>query len=350
MSVFASVRGGANRLNLPRARRVVVVLVDGLGAENLSARAAHARTLTALPQRAVVGSFPTTTASALASLMTGSSPGETGMVGYAVRNPKTGSVVNQLSGLDTLDVSTWQPIPTVWERNQDVASAIVSSPRYLNSGLTRAILRGGDYRAARSNDERVSIVADFFRDNRDGVVYVYVPELDMTAHASGVNSDKWIRRLEELDGLIADILRILTPGDGLVVSADHGVVDVPARDHILLEPDSDLVDGVLIGGEPRFLHVYCDDDPIDVANRWMVVEGHRAHIVHRRDAIAAGWFGTVRPEMAARIGDILVTPRGNSVYYDLRTAAPGSLAMVGQHGGLSPTELRVPLVRGGVFA
>jgi len=347
-SAFRSVRGEHSALGLPAARRTVVVLVDGLGATNLSFRSAHARHLGHLTRTDVSSGFPTTTASALTSLMTGVDPGLSGMVGYAVRDPHSGLVVNQLSGLDALDIPSWQPVPTLWELNADIPSAIVSSPRYRDSGLTRAILRGAPYVSAKGNDDRLRAVDEFFAEHRSGVVYVYIPELDMAAHASGVSSDQWIRRLEELDGFISDVSSRLQPRDGLLVTADHGVIDVPPSRHLLVPADSTLLDGVVVGGEPRFLHLYCDD-PARTLALWSEAEVSRSHVATRDQAIEAGWFGAVADFARPRIGDVLVTPRTESVYYIDGVASAQSRAMVGQHGGLSRAETLVPILRGGVY-
>lgn len=348
VSAVAAVRGEENPFCLPPVSRAIVILVDGLGAANLAARRAHARTLDSLPTRSIASGFPTTTASALTSLMTGADPGLTGMVGYSIRDPESGTLINQLSGLDALDVRAWQPLPTVWESNPDVPAAIISSPKYRESGLTRAILRGADYVPARNDEERLSAVADVIRSHESGVAYVYIPELDMTAHGSGVGSDQWIRRLEELDGFVKDVLRVIGPRDGLILTADHGIIDVPASRHI--DVPEELFEGTVIGGEPRFLHVYVDGDADGALARWRTLEGHRAHIVSRDEAITAGWFGDVAEFVRPRIGDILVTPYHDAVYYDPRTATAQSRAMVGQHGGLTHAEVQVPLVRGGRFA
>ena len=348
-SAFATIRGENNSLGLPKANRSVVVLVDGLGAENLQVHRAHARTLTSLTSAPIFANFPSTTASSLATLCTGSSPGETGMVGYAIRNPRSGEIVNQLSGLDALDVDQWQPVPTVWEANPDIANAIISAERYATTGLTRAILRGGNYRSANTYEQRVACLHEFFRGHSSGVAYIYVPELDQAAHQFGVASDQWVRRLEDFDGFIADILRVLGPRDGLLVTADHGVLDVPSVKHRIVPASSELLDDVVTGGEPRFLHLYSSRNPDELASAWREAEGERAHVVTRTEGIAAGWFGAVNTEHLDRIGDVLVTPRGTAVYYDERTATTQSMAMIGQHGGLSRTETHVPLIRGGAF-
>lgn len=326
-----------------------MVLVDGLGAENLAGSRAHARTLTSLRQEAVFANFPTTTASSLATLTTGASPGETGMVGYAIRNPASGLIVNQLSGLETVN-DDWQPMPSAWQLNADVPSAIISAGRYRNSGLTKAVLRGGEYVAANTYSERLDAVADFCAHNREGVAYVYIPELDQAAHQFGVASGQWVQRLEDLDGFVADLLRVVGRDTGILLTADHGVLDVPSVKHRVIPADSSLLHGVVTGGEPRFLHLYSDRDSDELAAAWRESEGENAYVATRDEAINAGWFGTVLPAHRERIGDVLVTPKRVSVYYDERTATTQSLAMVGQHGGLSRTETHVPLIRAGAFA
>ena len=172
----------------------------------------------------------------------------------------------------------------------------------------------------------------------------------MTAHASGVGSQQWARRLEELDGFVADVLRMLSASDGLILTADHGVLDVPSTKHLVIARESRLLDGVTTGGEPRFLHLYVDGPVELVLDLWRTSESSRAHVVTRDEAIAAGWFGTVSREHLNRIGDILVTPRGVGVYYDERVATSQSMAMIGQHGGLTRTETHVPLVLAGAYA
>jgi hypothetical protein len=72
--------------------------------------------------------------------------------------------------------------------------------------------------------------------------------------------------------------------------------------------------------------------------------------VTRDEAIAAGWFGRVDEFARERIGNVLVTPRGESAYYIDGIATAQSLAMVGQHGGLSRAETLVPIILGGAFA
>lgn len=361
-SAIDSLRGRANPLDLAPVRKVVVVLVDGLGTRSLTARAGHARTLApALSTASTIGAgFPTTTASALATLMTGTAPGEHGLVGYSVLDTANERVVNQLNGWDELiDPGSWQRMPTVFERAADagIPSHVVGSERYRDSGFTRAVLRGADYRSGATIADRVAVTRELLDAADRALVYLYIPELDSSGHADGSESIAWTDVLEEVDAAVAVLLAGLRPREGVLVTADHGMIDIPAHAHVLVDADPSLLDGVrFIAGEPRCLQVHFDpsvdrEHRARVVERWRATEGHRAWIATREEAIAAGWFGDlVAPEVEPRIGDLLVAARRNIAYYDSRVTVRSGRSMIGQHGSFSPAETAVPLLRFGAFA
>src|SRR5690606_13612028 len=148
--LLASLRGAGT--DLAPARSVVLVVVDGLGAIPLRAHAGHARTLaSAMAKKDVAGSvFPTTTAAALTSLVTGAAPGTHGMVGYRVLNPARGVLVNQLTEWESagVDPLVWQSAPTLFEQATAAGQPafVVGFPAYAGTGFTRAILRGAEFR------------------------------------------------------------------------------------------------------------------------------------------------------------------------------------------------------------
>jgi predicted AlkP superfamily pyrophosphatase or phosphodiesterase len=353
-SCLAAVRGEENRLALPGVTKAVVVLVDGMGAAALKARAGHARTLAggAAAASVIESGFPTTTAAALASLTTGAAPGEHGLVGYSVLDAANDRVVNQLSGWDALlDPTTWQRVPTVFEKATDagIDAVVIGPARYADSGFTHAVLRGARYLSAATIAERLERAALWLREPGSGIAYVYVPELDSTGHAEGWESTVWTTRLELLDGAVATLVAALGKRDGLIVTADHGVIDIPATSHILFGSEAELMRGVLhIAGEPRCLQLHVVAEEFErLLAAWTESEGDRAWVVTRAEAIEAGWFGEVAPEVESRIGDILVAARKNVAYYTDEND-PGR-GMVGQHGSWSPAEVQVPLLRYGAF-
>lgn len=361
-SCLAALTASPNRLNLPPVDRAVVVLVDGLGSEQLRERAGHARTLTAAhTKKAVLESgFPTTTAAALASLCTGTQPGQHGLVGYTVLDGAHDRVVNQLTGWDSrLDPATWQRVQTIFETapSHGVRPVAVGPERYRDSGFSQAVLRGAEYRAAKTIDDRFSAAADWLQEpGEPGLLYLYIPELDMAAHGSGWESPQWLEKLEMVDAAVRRFSAGLGRSHGMLLTADHGMVDVKPHGHVLIDSDPDLVAGIRhIAGDPRCLQLHFEpdlgaDDRARLVERWREAESGRAWVLTRREAIDAGWFGEVDPAVEPRIGDLIVAARKAIAYYDSRTASASARAMVGQHGSWTTAELQVPLLRFGAFS
>lgn len=348
-----SLAGKRGRLGLPAVEHAVVVVVDGLGHAALSANAGYARTLAArLPLDPPIGSgFPSTTVAGLTTLTTGRSAGTHGLVGYRVVDPARDQIVNQLSGWEGLDPRTWQRAETLFESASEsgISSTVITHPRYRDSDMTRAILRGAAFAGASDADERRSRLREILAKPGPSLTYYYLNDLDAAGHALGIDSAEWVAALEDFDAELRELVRLLGPRDGLLVTADHGMVDVPQHAHRIASPQ--LLEGVRhVAGEPRCLQLHLEDgvDADTVVERWRASEGKRAWVATRREAIDAGWFGDVHPDVEPRIGDVLVAARGVTAYY--ADAEDRGRSMVGQHGSLTPAELAIPLLRFGAFA
>ncbi len=339
-----AVTGRPNLLGLPRRTSVVVLLVDGLGAESLRERAGHARTLAGAVRRRITSGGPTTTAAALTTLATGADAGEHGVVGFAALDPGADRVVNQLRGFDSQLPAGWQRRPTVFEAAEErgVTALAVGPRHYASSGFTREVLRGAEYRGARTVAERLSTSVDGLRDAGGGIAYCYVPELDVIGHREGRGSFAWTAELEQLDAAVAGTR--LRPGETLLVTADHGMVDVPEEAHVVLADVPGLLEDVRhLAGEPRLLHVHLEPgaDPVGSAARWQDALGRRVDVRTRQQSVQEGWFGRTDDAVLPRIGDLLIAARGRTALY--ATADDPGRGMVGQHGAWTDAERFVPL-------
>lgn len=345
--------GRTGRLGLAPVTHAIVLLADGLGRPALDAHRGHARTMASrLDTDPVISAgFPTTTASALATLTTGVSPGEHGMVGYRVLDPAHDEVVSQLTGLEPLGPEVWQRSPTLFETasTAGVRAVAIGSPRHRESGFTAAVLRGAHYYGAVTVAERFARARHELTMPGPTLVYLYVAELDVEAHAHGLSSARWLAALEELDAAVGVLVAALGPRQGLLVTADHGMVDVPESAQVIIPPE--LLVGVRhVAGEPRCLQLHLEKgvDPDAVAALWRSRESARAWVATRDEAIDAGWFGTVDADVRPRIGDVLVAARRRYAFY----ADPEDTGrrMIGQHGSLTRDETEIPLLRFGAFA
>jgi predicted AlkP superfamily pyrophosphatase or phosphodiesterase len=336
------------------ARSAVVWVIDGLGAFNLSARAGHARFLAAARTKKDTARtvFPSTTAAALTSLLTGSLPGEHGIVGYRARVPGTDDVVNMLRGWDT------DGLPQSFQRATPLSASlgrpffVVSRREYERTGFTAATFGEAEFHGEDDLDERVAIAAALAAQHPGSLIYLYAPDLDGIGHKRGWESDEWVAGLERVDAAARALSRSLDRGTGVVVTSDHGMVDVPRHRQVLLAEGDALLEGVrLIGGEPRMLHLYTEQGQADaVLTRWRAAEGSRSWVASRAELEASGLVGPVNPEVAGRIGDVIVAARSGIAYYDDRLPDKAPQKMIGQHGSLTDEERIVPLIRLGAFA
>src|SRR5690606_21363282 len=196
--------------------------------------------------------------------------------------------------------------------------------------------RGARYVAGRTIADRLDALGDALADRSwRGIAYAYIAELDVAAHEHGWESDAWVRALEPVDGGVARLARGLGPREGLLVTADHGILDVPEHGRIVIDDGSPLWSGVeAIAGEHRLVHLHADAaaDPAALAARWRDAVGAQAWVATRDEAIEANWFGEVDAVVRPRIGDVLVAARKAVAFYTEAAHAGSAGRMVGQHG------------------
>ncbi|GAA2527743.1 alkaline phosphatase family protein [Rarobacter incanus] len=330
--------------------RVCVVLVDGLGRLNIDERSGHVPTLRSgiAAGRTVQAPYPSTTAASIAAFGTGCAPGQTGMLGYTVREPVTGVLGNlvQWTGLPAPEI--WQPRQPIFGRlvAQGVAVTSIGPERFRDSGMTRASLRGGAYVGAEDWYQRIDAAARALR--KPGLAYVYWGDLDKAGHHYGWNSSKWSAELEKVDAGIRRLLASVPTDTTVIVTADHGMIDIDRAQRWDASTEPGLAEDVVTtAGEPRALHVHVAHgaDSAAVAHRWQDVLGDSALVMVREEAVAAGLFGEVDQAMIPRMGDVIVAMAGRATVVDSRSQTPASMELIGVHGSMTPHEMLVPVLR-----
>ncbi|MFP5253376.1 MAG: alkaline phosphatase family protein [Actinomycetes bacterium] len=333
-------------LELPPARAYVVLLVDGLGHEQLAAHPHDAPFLHEhLGTPATVG-VPSTTAASLTSFGTALSPGAHGVVGFTSRIPGTQDLLNALYWSKDVDARAWQPHPTAFDRLEaaGVRTTVVNRRAFEGSGLTVAGFRGARFVGADKVGESLAGALEAVTAS-PSVAYLYDGDLDWTGHRYGVDSVQWRAQLSMTDAE-AEHLRESLPDDvRLVVVADHGMIDSPADRRVDVAEHPELGDGVfLLGGEARFRHLYCRSGAdVQVQAAWRDTLGDRAEVLLRDEAIDRGWFGEVEDRVRPRLGDVVAAARDDWSLMSSETFAYET-TLVGLHGSLTPAEMLVPLI------
>jgi hypothetical protein len=242
-----------------------------------------------------------------------------------------------------------QPEPTVLERMSAAGVAVTSAApaQFRNSGLTRAALRGGGFAGADTAADRVAVVvrelADARRTGQPCLLYVYWPDLDKAGHVHGVASPAWRTELAVVNSLVADLAAVLEPGEALLVTADHGMLDVADTARFDLDSHPSLGLGVRrVLGEPRLRHIYCEAGATAATcSRWRRELAGVAEVVDRDEA-AQRWFAPLDDWYSDRIGDVVaMASGGHSLVSDRVDRVVSNLR--GQHGADSEVERSVPL-------
>jgi len=352
-------------------RRVVLVLLDALGYLQLAEMLGRhpdcvwgrlARQGTLLPMTSVV---PSTTTTALATLLTGTEPVVHGLLGYELWLREYGVLTEMLSLAPVysprkeslvdwgLVPGRFLPVPSLGGllSAHKVASTAVVPAQHMRSPLTRICYRGFDRmlgytslvglwaltRHALCNDE-----------SERSLYFLYWGGIDAAIHRHGTAGGFWEKQFQMVSEVCdREFLSPLTPqqreGTLFIMIADHGFVDAPIDLAHDADADSTLRRMLLVphSGESRaaFLHVLKGDDE---AARQLIQEDLGADyvVVRTRDAVTAGLFGrgAPGPQSLARLGHFVVLSRGLH-YLDRQEKR---LKMRGRHGGLSREEMLVP--------
>jgi hypothetical protein len=126
-------------------------------------------------------------------------------------------------------------------------------------------------------------MADAIRALAPNLVYCYLSDLDTIGHMRGWRSG--VARTAGHDRpRRGNAGRPAPPDAQLVVTADHGMVDVAGHDKIDYDSEPELSAGVeMIAGEPRARYLYVAPDDLDaVRARWQRRVGDRMDVVTAR--------------------------------------------------------------------
>ncbi len=323
------------------AESTVLLVLDGLGWDQLHSHADLAPTLMSMDGRAIHTVAPTTTATALCSITTGLTPGEHGLVGYRI-----------VLGGEVMNVLRWSVADQQVRRSQPPRSVqpfepflghrvpVVAQGELQTSPFSEAHLRGCDPVGWRAPS---SIAVEAAAQVRAGerFVYCYYNGVDKIAHERGFG-DFYDAELRFSDALVADLLDALPAGTALLVTADHGQVQVGDR---VIHPSPELLGPVsLQSGEGRFRWLHCAERDIPALVDTAEGEvGDVAWVVTKEEMLDEGWFGpTMAPPIRRRLGDVALCAHEPVSFYE--AADTGPFELVCRHGSLTSAEVNVPLL------
>lgn len=338
-------------------RQVLLWVIDGLGYEYLRAQP-QASTLNGHLAGSMSTVFPTTTASAITTYLTGDAPQQHALTGWHMYFRELGSVLAVLPArarfgggtLDAAGIDIGQMLQhRPFSERIAVDSHSVSPANIAESDFNRAHLGRARLAAYDGLDGLVAACHACLQPPGERYVYAYWSQLDGLGHRHGIHSTQAKQHLLELDRAFARLLEGLHGSDTLViVCADHGQVDTTPQSWIDLADHAPLHDCLALPlcGEPRAAYCYLRPGTESAFDAY--VARHLAGIADNlrgAQMIADGWFGTgpPHPELARRVGDRVLLMRENFAIKDW-LPFERHFSVVGVHGGLSRAECLVPLI------
>lgn len=331
-----------------QARRILLLVLDGLGWLQLRDRAGVAPTLAGLAGGPITTVAPSTTSAALTSLSTGLPPGEHGVVGYRIAvggscGPAHGEVLNALRWSTGDGDARRRHNPRLFQPCEIFGSQrppVVTRAEFAESGFTAAHL--SDTRLFGYADRMGlldQVLGAFAR--KEPFVYAYWDDIDRVAHEFGL-AERYNDELAACDLMVAELLHRLPAGTAVVVTADHGQVHVGERLVDLPAEVTGLVDGQ--SGEARFRWLHARpgaaSDLLAAAHQAF---DHMGWVRSVDEVVSDGWLGDrVTSAARGRLGDVAVAARDPVAFVD--PAEASSIELIGRHGSLTADEMLVPAV------
>ncbi len=350
------------------AERVLLFILDGMGYLHLN------RLLSELPDLLlheliargtmvpVTSVFPATTATALATLNTGLTPQEHGMLGYRLYLKETAAITNMLSlsvlgnkvsdsALEAgIDVKTFLNVPTLLEqlRPLGVESHVILSKHLASSGLSSLLYNGGAvmYPGVNLSDMLVTARQILNRASEKTFISMYWGATDTIAHVRGPWTDHFAAELRSVDASFARELYGRVEDTLLIIASDHGFMPMTDDDYVDITDYPPLFNNLSLPpvGDTRSAYLFVRDGRKEQVRRFInEAFGDDILCLDSEEALEAGLFGTgkIRREVRDRIGDLIISSTGEkALYYPYKD----STRLRGMHAGLTQQEMLVPFI------
>ncbi len=364
MASIAQALGAEDRLYPPlralpparlTSRNIVLLVIDGLGHDNLITHCRDGVLARHMKDR-ITSVFPTTTATAITTFLTGTAPQQHGVTGWFTYFRELESVLAVLpyqprhgSPAPTVPARRLFDQVPVFDRLQ-ARSHVVAPNRIVHSEFNTVHNGKARPHAFASLGQMFNTIAQIVRaPGERNYIYAYWPQLDRLAHEHGIASREAVAHLAEIDAAFGNFLA----GTGgtsttMIVTADHGFIDARPDQRIELDAHPQLARTLSLPlcGESRAAYCY-----VHASQRAQFVEYVATHLQEyadlkdSKDLIESGYFGLGPPHarLHERIGDYTLIMKDRSVIKDWLPGEP-RYVHVGVHGGMSAQEMYVPLI------
>lgn len=325
---------------ITEAEQIVLLVLDGLGWLQFEEKRHLAPTLGGFDGGPITAVAPTTTATGLTSIVTGRTPAVHGVVGY--RLAVEDDVLNILKWTTSKGDARESIRPTDFQVHPAFAAnevPVVIRNHFVGSGFSSMHLQGVRYVPYAVPS---SLPVEVWRLAKAGekLIYAYYGGIDAVAHQNGLG-EHYDAELYTVERMIRDLVAGLPEGTALVITSDHGQVQVGGR-HLRLDDDVRALTA-RGSGEGRFRWLHANDDPAALRDLCKERYSDLAWVVTRDEMSEQGWFGgPIDERVAARLGDVALVASAAVAFRD--PDHDGENQMQCRHGSMTEAEVMVPLL------
>lgn len=343
---------------IARANNVVLLILDGLGYEYLSSQGAGSELHRHLKGK-MTSVFPSTTATAITTYLTGTAPQQHGITGWFTYFKELGLIASILPfrprfspislAAQGLDAAELIGTPGVFDSIHRQCYFVIHQ-RLVESPYSTYLAGNAQRRSYEDLASYFSAIESCIKeDSQQKFVYAYWPDFDGLAHRHGVNSVEVQQHFQQIDQGFKGLLDALQGTDTQILcTADHGFIDIKQEWMISMENHPRLQECLILPltGEPRA--AYCYVRPHKVAQFENYVRHELSaycQLYRSEDLLKDGWFGLgeMHPRLVERIGDYVLMMKDNYILVDALQGEEHA-HFVGVHGGTSSAEMYVPLI------
>ncbi len=336
---------------------VILLVIDGLG-DHYLIQEGRGSALHAARKRVLTSVCPSTTASAVTTLMTGVPPAVHGLNGWFIHDRRFGGVIAPLplrtrGGLPLEAFRLTQrlfPAPPMFHHACRPVN-LVSPADIAYSRFSLHHARGTHIEPYGGLDDfgaAIVAMADALADS-GGLIHAYYPTFDALSHIYGCRSPEAGACFARLDELFVRLLRALAGRDvRLVVTADHGFTDASASRCVELAPGGEVARMLAapLFGERRLAFCKVREGAETAFEAWASAElAGKAVAVPSAAFLASGLLGPgeAHARLCERVGSHALLMEPGWTILD-HVEGETAHAMIGVHGGLSADEMQVPLI------
>jgi predicted AlkP superfamily pyrophosphatase or phosphodiesterase len=347
-----------NNIQLPEHKKLVFIVVDALGYNFLCNHATNTHIFEECKHH-LTSVFPSTTTSALTSLMTGVAPLQHAMTGWFMYFSELATASIALPFLprynqkpfkqNEVNINDILNFETIFKRIKSKIRVI--SPKItINSQFSKYCFGRKNNKPFENIDECFqNITKEVLKNDQNEMIFAYIPDFDECSHIYGIRSKQSIELAQKIDKLFSRMIKDTKNTDTLyILTADHGQIESEPEKQLNINDFKSIKECLILPlcGVPRAPFCYVKNSKYkQFVNEVNDKLGFYAEMITQQEAIEKNLFGygEINPKFYDRVGDAILLMKDNYVMFDYVYKEQNE-NLIGHHGGLTEDEMKVPLV------